>query len=166
MTILDRFTLAVKKALEKLGLMIENGIAKVRELFAEKVVAKEVCLEGDDGEKVCLNKEKLEQLLEKKNQVSIPETQPSESENNSVVVPGNSSSTTSTSATSTASTTSTSTTSTSSQTNSTSTFAQPPSSTSTSSSSTTILPQTSPEFLSSTSETFFVEQSASQDSET
>jgi len=36
-TILDQFTLAIKKSLEKLGLFIESGIAKVKQLFAEKV---------------------------------------------------------------------------------------------------------------------------------
>ena len=34
-TILDQFTLAIKKALEKLGLIIQNGIAKVKELVAD-----------------------------------------------------------------------------------------------------------------------------------
>jgi len=36
-TILDQFTLAIKKSLEKLGLFIESGIAKVKQLFAEKI---------------------------------------------------------------------------------------------------------------------------------
>jgi len=36
-TILDQFTLAIKNSLKKLGLILENGIANVKELFAEKV---------------------------------------------------------------------------------------------------------------------------------
>ena len=36
-TILNQFTLAIKKSLEKLGLLIEDGIAQVKGLFAEKV---------------------------------------------------------------------------------------------------------------------------------
>jgi len=45
LTILDQFTLAIKKALEKLGLFIENGIAKVKELIAEKITAKKARLD-------------------------------------------------------------------------------------------------------------------------
>jgi hypothetical protein len=46
-TIFDRFTLAIKKSLEKLGLFVENGIAKVKEIIVEKltaeiIVAKEI----------------------------------------------------------------------------------------------------------------------------
>ena len=36
-TILDQFTLAIKKSLEKLGLFIENGVAKLKVIFAEKI---------------------------------------------------------------------------------------------------------------------------------
>jgi len=45
--ILDQFTLAIKKALEKLGLLIENGIAKV-----EKIFAKEIVVEGIKSEEI------------------------------------------------------------------------------------------------------------------
>ena len=62
-TILDQFTLAVKKALEKLGLIIQNGIAKVKELFAEKVTTKQLCIEGEDGETICVDKAQLKELL-------------------------------------------------------------------------------------------------------
>ncbi len=67
-TILDQFTLAIKKSLEKLGLLIKDGIVKVRELIAEKIFAKKLCLEGDDGETICVDKNQLEELL-MKNQI-------------------------------------------------------------------------------------------------
>ncbi|MDP2864066.1 MAG: hypothetical protein Q8N73_00160, partial [bacterium] len=62
-TILDQFTLAVKKSLEKLGLLIKDSIVKVKELVAEKITAKKLCLEGDDGETICVDKNQLEELL-------------------------------------------------------------------------------------------------------
>jgi len=65
-SILDQFTLAIKKSLEKLGLIIENGIAKVKELIAGKITTKQICLEGDDGETICIDKNQLKQLLEQK----------------------------------------------------------------------------------------------------
>ena len=64
-TILDQFTLAIKNSLKKLGLTLENGIAKVKELIAEKITAKKMCLEGDDGETVCVDKNQIKELLEK-----------------------------------------------------------------------------------------------------
>ena len=63
-SIFDRFTLAIKKSLEKLGLFIENGIATLKEIFAEKVTTKQICLEGDDGETICVDKNQLKQLLQ------------------------------------------------------------------------------------------------------
>jgi hypothetical protein len=65
-TILDQFTLAIKKSLEKLGLFIENGIAKMKEIVAEKITTKQICLKGDDGETICIDKNQLKQLLEQK----------------------------------------------------------------------------------------------------
>ncbi|MBU4299176.1 hypothetical protein KJ636_03980, partial [Patescibacteria group bacterium] len=61
--ILDQFTLAIKRGLEKLGLLIQDGVAKVKELFAEKITTKQICLEGDDGEKICVTKDQLKALL-------------------------------------------------------------------------------------------------------
>jgi hypothetical protein len=65
-SIFDRFTLAIKKSLEKLGLIIENGIVKVKEIIAGKITTKQICLEGDDGEIICIDKNQLKQLLEQK----------------------------------------------------------------------------------------------------
>ena len=67
-TILDQFTLAIKKSLEKLGLFIKDGIVKVKELIAEKITTKKMCLEGGDGETICVDKNQLEELL-MKNQI-------------------------------------------------------------------------------------------------
>ncbi|XOB41868.1 MAG: MopE-related protein [Candidatus Nealsonbacteria bacterium] len=66
--ILGDFIQKVKQALASLGLFIENGIAKVKELIAEKITAKKFCLEGDNGEIICVDKNQLEELL-MKNQI-------------------------------------------------------------------------------------------------
>jgi hypothetical protein len=58
--------LAIKKSLEKLGLFIEKGIAKVKELIAGKITTKQICLEGDDGEKICIDKNQLKELLQQR----------------------------------------------------------------------------------------------------
>ncbi len=55
----------IRDRLANLGLYIEQGIAQVRELIAERVVAKQICLEGDNGETICVNKNQLEELLQK-----------------------------------------------------------------------------------------------------
>jgi hypothetical protein len=65
-TILDQFTLAIKKSLEKLGLILQDGIARMKELIAGKITTKQICLEGDDGETICIDKNQLKQLLEQK----------------------------------------------------------------------------------------------------
>jgi len=54
----------LKQSLANLGLMIENGVAKVRELVAEKVTVKKLCVEGNDGEQICIDKNQLKELLE------------------------------------------------------------------------------------------------------
>jgi len=56
------------EGLKKLGLILENGIARVKELFAERVTTKQICVEGDDGETICLDKNQLKELLEKNSQ--------------------------------------------------------------------------------------------------
>ena len=43
-TILDKFTLAVKNSLRKLGLVIKDGVAKVKELVAGRVRTDELCV--------------------------------------------------------------------------------------------------------------------------
>jgi hypothetical protein len=40
--ILDQFTLAIKRALEKLGLLIENGVAKIEKIFAKEIYAEKI----------------------------------------------------------------------------------------------------------------------------
>jgi hypothetical protein len=39
---LDQFTLAIKRALEKLGLLIENGVAKIEKIFAKEIYAEKI----------------------------------------------------------------------------------------------------------------------------
>jgi len=41
-TILDQFTLAIKRVLEKLGLLIENGVAKIEKIFAKEIVVERI----------------------------------------------------------------------------------------------------------------------------
>lgn len=58
-TILDKFTLAVKNSLRKLGLVIKDGVAKVKELVAGRVRTDELCV----GQ-TCVNENQLIQLLQ------------------------------------------------------------------------------------------------------
>ncbi|MCD6148961.1 hypothetical protein J7J18_06345, partial [bacterium] len=66
-SILDRFTLAVKSSLQKLGLFVEKGVAKVKELFAKKVVTNQICLEDENGSTTCITKAELDKLLKERN---------------------------------------------------------------------------------------------------
>jgi hypothetical protein len=58
--LLDQFTLAVKNSLRKLGVLVQNGIAKVKQLFAEKVTTDQLCI----GQ-TCVTEEQLKELLQK-----------------------------------------------------------------------------------------------------
>jgi len=51
-TILDQFTLAIKRALEKLGLLIENGVAKVEKIFAKEIVVEKMKSEEVETKKI------------------------------------------------------------------------------------------------------------------
>ena len=62
-TIFERFTSAVKGALERLGITIESALVKVKELFAEKIITKQLCLEGEDGDTICIGKDELKEIL-------------------------------------------------------------------------------------------------------
>jgi len=65
----------VKQILSDIGLTIENGIAKVKEIITEKITTKQICLEDENG-KICLDKEGLRQLIEKAkiSSTPVPET--------------------------------------------------------------------------------------------
>ena len=65
----------VKQALASLGLWIENGIAWVRELVADKITTKKLCLE-ENGEEICLTKTQLKELLEKNQTQIFPPQEP------------------------------------------------------------------------------------------
>ncbi len=60
--ILDKFTLSVKNSLRKLGLIIQNGIATVKELFADKVHTQQLCVGA-----TCVDESQLQELLQKTN---------------------------------------------------------------------------------------------------
>jgi hypothetical protein len=64
-SILEKFISLIKGALEKLGLFIENGIAKVKELFAEKLTAEIIVTKQLCVGKVCVDEAKFRELLEK-----------------------------------------------------------------------------------------------------
>jgi hypothetical protein len=76
------FTDKVKSSLSELGIMIENGIAKIEKLFVKEITidfaqiekakineltSKKFCLEGDDGEIVCIDKNNLKEILNRNN---------------------------------------------------------------------------------------------------
>jgi len=63
--ILDKFTLAIKRTLEKLGLIIENGIAQIKEIITEKLSAKVVVTNQLCLGQTCIDEAKLKELLEK-----------------------------------------------------------------------------------------------------
>ncbi len=64
--------------LEKLGLVIKDGIAKAKELIAEKIAAKKLCLEDETGETVCIDKSQLQSLLQGANQTQEPNADPTQ----------------------------------------------------------------------------------------
>ena len=55
----DNFVQKIKQALVSLGLTIENGVAQVKELIAEKITVKKLCVED-----VCIDRNQLKGLLE------------------------------------------------------------------------------------------------------
>jgi hypothetical protein len=57
------FTEKVKASLNELGIIIENGVTKIKEILTEKIITKQICLEGDDGETICLDKNQVKELL-------------------------------------------------------------------------------------------------------
>lgn len=62
--ILDKFTLTIENSLQKLGLIIKNGVAKLKEIFVDKIFVKQLCVGN-----TCIGEQQLKELLEK-NQVS------------------------------------------------------------------------------------------------
>ncbi|OGH88948.1 MAG: hypothetical protein A2537_03825 [Candidatus Magasanikbacteria bacterium RIFOXYD2_FULL_36_9] len=67
-SILDRFTLAIENSLQKLGLILKNGVAKLKEIIVDKIFVKQLCV----GE-TCIGEQQLKDLLEK-NQISQLQT--------------------------------------------------------------------------------------------
>ncbi len=60
--ILDQFTALVDRSLQRLGAVIVNGIATLKEVIADKLTAKQLCLED-----VCVTRDQLKQLLDQQN---------------------------------------------------------------------------------------------------
>ncbi len=67
-SILDRFTLTIENSLQKLGLILKNGVAKLKEIIVDKIFVKQLCV----GE-TCIGEQQLKDLLEK-NQISQLQT--------------------------------------------------------------------------------------------
>jgi parallel beta-helix repeat protein len=63
--ILEKAVSLVKEALEKLGLLIENGIAQIKEIITEKLSAKVVVTNQLCLGQTCIDEAKLKELLEK-----------------------------------------------------------------------------------------------------
>ncbi|GAG87539.1 unnamed protein product, partial [marine sediment metagenome] len=63
--ILEQITSAIKDGLEELGLFIQNGVAQVRELIADKITTKEIHTEKLCTGDICINRNQLKELLEK-----------------------------------------------------------------------------------------------------
>jgi hypothetical protein len=61
---LDQFSLAVKNSLRKMGLLIKDGVATVKQLFAQKVTTDELCVGS-----TCVDEKQLKDLLDK-NQIT------------------------------------------------------------------------------------------------
>jgi hypothetical protein len=76
--IIEGFFEKVKQVLSSLGILIENGIVRIGKLFVREITidfaqiekakineltSKKFCLEGDDGETICLDKNQVKELL-------------------------------------------------------------------------------------------------------
>jgi hypothetical protein len=76
--IIEGFVEKVKQVLSSLGILIENSIARIEKLFVREITidfaqiekakineltSKKFCLEGDDGETICLDKNQVKELL-------------------------------------------------------------------------------------------------------
>ncbi len=60
LNILDQFTLTIENSMQKLGLVLKNGVAKLKEIFVDKIFVKQLCI----GE-TCIGEQQLKDLLEK-----------------------------------------------------------------------------------------------------
>lgn len=59
------FVAMIKNALNGLGLALQDGVASLKGVLADKITTKQMCVKGDDGEEVCLSKDELKNLLQK-----------------------------------------------------------------------------------------------------
>jgi len=57
------FTEKIKASLNDLGIIIENGVTRIEKAKINKLTSKKFCLEGDDGEIICLDKNQIKEIL-------------------------------------------------------------------------------------------------------
>jgi hypothetical protein len=85
------FTEKVKASLNELGIIIENSVAKIKEIFTEKITTKQFCLKGDDGETIFLDKNQVKELLNRSggSYTSVIDNNQNTSNNNSTTTTNN-----------------------------------------------------------------------------
>lgn len=105
--LISGFTEKVRASLNELGIIIENGIAKIEKLFVREIIinfaqiekaeineltSKKFCLEGDDGETICLDKNQVKELLNRSggSYISVINTNQNNSNTNSSITTTNS----------------------------------------------------------------------------
>jgi hypothetical protein len=66
---LDRFAAIIQKGLGKLGLIVQDGIARAKEFIADKITTKNLCVED-----ICVDKEQFKELLNRNQIQSAPTT--------------------------------------------------------------------------------------------
>jgi hypothetical protein len=73
---------SIKTALKELGAIIDKGILKIKSIFVEDITANKLCIKGEDGEIICVEKDQLKDILNK-NQIVPASLSPSNIEGNS-----------------------------------------------------------------------------------
>ncbi len=71
---LSGVTSAIRSGLEDLGAAIDNGILRIKSIFVEDITTKKLCIEGSDGEKICVEKDQLKELLNKNQITPAPDS--------------------------------------------------------------------------------------------
>ena len=75
------FTKKIQASLAEFGIQLENGIIYLKEVIADKFTTKQLCLAGDDGETICIDKNQLKQLMQQNGApIFLPTPTPAQSE--------------------------------------------------------------------------------------
>ncbi len=69
LTVLDKFSIAIENSLQKLGLVIKNGVAKLKEIIVEKLFVTQLCV-GD----TCIGEQQLKDMLDKNQIVQMEQS--------------------------------------------------------------------------------------------